>query len=823
MHYCPNSIEKKWQKIWKNNKVFELHNKIENLKKKPKYYILDMFPYPSAAGLHVGHPRGYTATDVIARFKRMNGFNVLHPMGWDAFGLPAERAAIKENIHPFIITKRNISTFKKQIERLGFSYDWSRELNTSSENYYKWTQWIFLKLYNKNLAYRKNIPVNYCPALSTVLANEEVLNGKYIETGDIVEKRLMKQWVLKISKYAERLLKDLENLDWPEHVKEMQRNWIGKTEGITIKFSIFHSHDNIVVFTTKSHHIFGVTYLVVSPECKLIWSILSNNCLKKIINYRQNAKIKKYINLFSGIYVNNPVKQNKIPIWISDYILPINCYYAIMVAPVYNKLNFYFAQKYNLSSVPILNKKKIMCNSSFLNSKSIGSSKKNIINFLKRKGYGAKKIIYRLHDWLFSRQRYWGEPFPVVFHKNKVLLISEKNLPVKLPQISKYKPTKDGNPPLSRAEHNWLNVKIKNDIYVRDINTMPQWAGSCWYYLRFLDPKNGDTLFNQELEKYFMPVDLYIGGVEHAVLHLLYSRFWHKVLYDCGLVHTKEPFKKLFNQGMILGQSFKDNKGKYYHISEVLIKKNKIFSKKNNVPLVSLTEKMSKSKYNVINPDVIIDKYGADTIRIYELFMGPLDQVKMWNNTGIKGSFRFLNKIWYLIIDKDTGNISKKIIMDKSFKSLTLLKSLHKMIKKVTNDTLALKFNTAISEMMIFINTLILLPKISKEIILIFLQVLSPYAPHISEELWKKLGQKKMLVYCSWPNWEESLCINEKKILIIQVNGKKKAKLTISNELPQNKIEKLAKKTPFLMKLLKVKRIKQIIFIKNKIINFVIF
>ena len=589
-------------------------------------------------------------------------------MGWDSFGLPAERAALRENIHPSQITKRNIDNFRNQIKRLGFSYDWDREIATSDATYYKWTQWIFLKLYEKGLAYMAEVPVNWCPALGTVLANEEVKDGKYVETGDPVERRNMRQWMLKITAYAERLLQDLDELDWPEGVKEMQRNWIGKSYGAEITFSVKNTSHSFVVYTTRPDTLFGATYCVLAPEHPLALKITTPEQKPKVETYIQESKSKSDLartdlakektGVFTGTHAINPVNQQEIPIWIADYVLLSYGTGAIMSVPAHDERDHAFAQKFNLPIIQVIDDNAVLIKSGFITGLSVEKAQKKITEWLEKNKCGKGKIQYRLRDWLFSRQRYWGEPIPVVHSKNgKIIPLAEADLPITLPEVDEYKPTSSGDPPLARADKDWLEVELPNfEKVLRETNTMPQWAGSCWYYLRYIDPKNSKELINKELENYWMPVDLYVGGVEHAVLHLLYSRFWHKVLYDCGLVSTKEPFQKLFNQGMILAYSYRDAQGKYYHPHEVYEKNGKWFSKTNHAPVETQIEKMSKSKMNVVNPDEVINQYGADAMRLYELFMGPLEQTKPWQMEGVEGVHRFLGRVFRLIVDEKTGN-----------------------------------------------------------------------------------------------------------------------------------------------------------------------
>ena len=846
MKYNPADIEPKWQKIWEDKKAFKASDDPEILKKKPKYYVLDMFPYPSGAGLHVGHPEGYTATDVVSRYKRMRGFNVLHPMGWDAFGLPAERAALREGIHPSIITKRNIDNFRRQIKRLGFSYDWDREINTSSVDYYKWTQWLFLKLYEQDLAYIAEVPVNWCPALGTVLANEEVKDGIYVETGDPVERRLMKQWMLKITQYAQRLIDDLEDVDWPEGVKEMQRNWIGKSTGADIDFKVKGSGLHFTVFTTRPDTLFGSTYCVLSPEHPLVSKITTPEQKEEAEAYVLKAAqktdlmrtdlAKEKTGIFSGSYAVHPNTGKDIPIWIADYVLISYGTGAIMSVPAHDERDHEFARKYNLPIIEVISggEKSVeeeshtgdgtLINSDFLNGLPADAAKKKMTDWLEKNKKGSARVQYRLRDWLFSRQRYWGEPFPIVqLEDGNSVPIPEELLPVTLPEIDEYKPTSDGQPPLARADKDWKEITLPDGRKgTRETNTMPQWAGSCWYYLRYLDPVNKNQAWSKEAENYWMPVDLYVGGVEHAVLHLLYSRFWHKVFYDCGLVHTKEPFQKLFNQGMILAYSYIDEKGKYYHPEDIEEKNGKFFVKKTGASVSTQIEKMSKSKLNVVNPDDVIDQYGSDSMRLYELFMGPLECTKPWQMDGVEGVSRFLKRTWRLVVDTNSGGLSDKINSDPGESAGDLWKTIHKTVKKVQEDTEHLRFNTAISQMMIFVNEATSIETIPKTIIKIFLKLLAPYAPHIAEELWEKLGEKEILCLHEWPEYEETLCVEDAITVIVQINGKLREKLEVSRGLGKKELEDMAFASERVQKFLDGKTPKKVIVIPDKLVNIVI-
>jgi len=854
MRYDPSLIEPKWQAEWEKQKAFEVSNDLEELQKKTKYYVLDMFPYPSGAGLHVGHPSGYTATDILARLKRMEGNNVLHPMGWDAFGLPAERAAMRENIHPAVITKTNVDNFRRQIKRLGFSYDWNREISTTDADYYRWTQWIFLKLYGKGLAYLAEVPVNWCPALCTVLANEEVKDGRYVETGDLVEKRLMKQWMLKITHYAERLLEDLDELDWPEGVKEMQRNWIGKSKGLFFKAPVKDLNLEVETFSAHFESCYADTFVVIAPDHPLLLKLLeavSNRdeilaACKKMIDKRTKSAVedgKDVEGIFTGRYIVDPLGNGDLPIWVASFAIA-DYGTGIVKCSAHDERDFAFAKKYNIPLKVVLvpedeNLRKQVeaqeiCHTDMVNgillepSECAGKKghecRQQIIDHVVQKGFAREQISYRLRDWLFSRQRYWGEPMPVVYLEDgSVAALTKNDLPVELPKVDAYKPTEDGQPPLARASDEWLCITMPDGKKARrETNTMPQWAGSCWYYLRYLDPKNSEEFCRKSLEEYWMPVDLYVGGVEHAVLHLLYARFWHKVLYDCGLVHTKEPFQKLFNQGMILAQSYQDNLGKYYYPEEVEKTEKGYVAKTNGYLLKTQVEKMSKSRNNVVNPDDVIDEYGADAMRLYEMFMGPLDQVKMWQTAGLEGVSRFLNRVWRLVVNEETGELAQHLSDDKDNVDDRLWRLLQKTIKKVTEDTRDFKFNTAISQMMTFVNETTSCQELSKEIIFNFLKLLSPYAPHIAEELWQRLGQKTLLALESWPSFDASLCDDDLITMVIQINGKKREELQIAKNLSKQEIEKLALASEKVQQFLNGASPKKIVVVPNRLVNVVV-
>ncbi|MBL7664782.1 MAG: leucine--tRNA ligase [Bacteriovoracaceae bacterium] len=798
MEYLFSDIEKKWQAFWEKNKTF----KSEVDPKKPKYYILDMFPYPSGAGLHVGHPEGYTATDIVARYKRMKGFNVLHPMGWDSFGLPAENYAIKTGTHPHKITEQNIQTFKGQLKSLGFSYDWDRELATSHLSYYKWTQWIFVQLYNKGLAYEDEISVNWCPALKTVLANEEVIDGKSEVGGHPVERRPMKQWVLKITQYADRLIDDLEGLDWPENVKEMQRQWIGKSTGATVRFQIDGAKDSIEVYTTRPDTLFGATYMVLAPEHELVSKITTAKQKSEIEAYVKKASLKSDLErtdlnkdksgAFTGAYAINPMTNEKIPVWIADYVLISYGTGAIMAVPAHDTRDWEFAKKFDLKIVQVLEGGDIEkeahtgdgkhINSDFLNGLGKAEAIEKIISVLTQKKIGEKTTNYKLRDWLFSRQRYWGEPFPILkYEDGTIRCLDEDELPVELPPVEKYEPSGTGESPLATIDHwLWVTDPKTGKKARRETNTMPQWAGSCWYYLRFMDPKNDKSAWDLEKEKYWMPVDLYIGGIEHAVLHLLYSRFWHKVFYDLGLVTTKEPFKRLVNQGLILGED---------------------------------GEKMSKSRGNVINPDGIVKDYGADTLRLYEMFMGPLEKVKPWSMNGVKGVYNFMSKAYKLCSNPENWSETE----DKE-----ITHELHKTIKKVGEDIEALKFNTAISQMMIFINTCSKTKKLTKKTIETFALVLAPLAPHVGEELWQLMGHKESLAHQAWPAFDPALAKDSTVTMAVQINGKTRNTIDVAPDISKEEFLEKAKNDEKIKKYLAEGTLVKEIYVPGKICNFIV-
>ncbi|PLT29246.1 leucine--tRNA ligase [Peribacillus deserti] len=802
MNFFHKKIEKKWQKYWDENKTF----KTDEDKDKRKFYALDMFPYPSGAGLHVGHPEGYTATDIISRMKRMQGYKVLHPIGWDAFGLPAEQYALDTGNDPAEFTAQNINTFRRQIKELGFSYDWDREVNTTDPDYYKWTQWIFLKLYEKGLAYVDEVPVNWCPALGTVLANEEVIDGKSERGGHPVERRPMRQWMLRITAYADRLAEDLEELDWPESLKDMQRNWIGRSEGAELEFAIEGHEGTFRVFTTRPDTLFGATYAVLAPEHPLVSKITSNDQQSAVDAYLEKVKhksdlertdlAKEKTGVFTGAYAINPVNNQKMPIWIADYVLATYGTGAIMAVPAHDERDFEFAKQFDLPIVEVVEGGNVEkeaytgngphINSEFLDGTDKEEGIKQMIAWLQEKGIGEKKVTYRLRDWLFSRQRYWGEPIPVIHWEDGTSsAVRDEELPLVLPKTTEIRPSGTGESPLANIE-DWVNVTDENGRKGRrETNTMPQWAGSCWYYLRYIDPTNKDALAEAEKLKEWLPVDIYIGGAEHAVLHLLYARFWHKFLYDIGVVPTKEPFQKLFNQGMILGEN---------------------------------NEKMSKSKGNVVNPDEIIESHGADTLRLYEMFMGPLDASIAWSTNGLDGSRRFLDRIWRLFVEED-GSLSAKITDAES--SPALEKIYHQTVKKVTEDFEGIRFNTAISQLMVFINEAYKAEVIPQAYVEGFVKMLSPICPHISEELWEKLGHTETITYAAWPAYDEAKLVSDEVEIVIQVNGKVKHKLMVPAGASREKLEEIAMGDNEIQEQISGKTVRKVIAVPGKLVNIV--
>ena len=849
--YDAAEIEPKWQRIWHEHEAFRTPDDPELLASRPKYYVLDMFPYPSGAGLHIGHPEGYTATDVVARKKRMQRFNVLHPMGWDAFGLPAERAAVRENQHPRLITQRNVANFRRQIERLGFSYDWEREVNTSAADYYRWTQWIFLELHQRGLAYLEDVPVWWCPALGTVLANEEVKDGAYVDTGDPVERRTMRQWMLRITAYAERLLEDLDQVDWPEYVKEMQRNWIGKSHGAEIRMPIAGTGDSFPVFTTRPDTLFGATYCVLAPEHPLVVEITTAEQRHAVDAYVEEAVNKSELQrtvldkcktgVFTGAYATNQGSGESIPIWVADYVLMSYGSGAIMGVPGQDQRDWDFAVQYDLPIVRTVEppagwegdaylEDGPAINSGFLDGLLVDDAKARMIEWLVEERHGTRRVEYRLRDWLFSRQRYWGEPFPVLHvlgddgePTGEILPVPREDLPVELPEVDEFKPTADGRPPLARAGDDWLIVTLADGRKARrETNTMPQWAGSCWYFLRYIDPKNTEAPWSRELERYWMPVDLYIGGVEHAVLHLLYARFWQKVLYDAGLVSTSEPFARLFNQGMILAYSYRDKSGKYHHPDTVDWRDDRVFLAGTDEPLEARVEKMSKSKLNVANPDDVIGRWGADTLRLHELFMGPLHQQKPWQTKDVDGVHRFLRRTWRLIVDERTGELAGKVGDDGAAPGDDLERQLHKTIRKVGEDIDSLDMNTAISQMMIWVNAATAAARVPRPLLDAFLRILSPFAPHITEELWSRLGCEGLICHQEWPAYDPELVIDETINVVVQVLGKKRDVLQVPAGADRSTLEQLALASDNARRFMDGKEPRKVIVVPGRLVNIVV-
>lgn len=846
--YPFESIEPKWQKFWDANKTFKA---VEDPKfpENKRMYVLDMFPYPSAAGLHVGHPEGYTATDIYCRYLRMNGYNVLHPMGYDAFGLPAENYAIKTGTHPRTTTNANIEHFTQQIKALGFSYDWDRCVSTCEPEYYKWTQWIFLQLYKKGLAYEAQTPINWCPSCMTGLANEEVKDGKCDRCHSEVTHKTIRQWILKITDYADRLDSDLEGLDWPESVKLMQHNWIGKSTGAEVTFTVADKEgkatdQTLTVYTTRCDTLFGATYMVVSPEHKIVPAITTEGQKSAVEAYIEQAAKKSDLErtdlnkdktgVFSGSYAINPVNGKLIPIWIADYVLISYGTGAIMAVPAHDDRDWEFAKKFNLPIIEVLKsevnvqeqawtKDGIHVNSEFLDGLNKKDAIAKMLEFLEEKKIGRKAINYKLRDWVFSRQRYWGEPIPLVHCPDcGTVPVPEEELPLKLPEVKSYQPTGTGESPLAAID-SWVNCKCPKcgKASKRETNTMPQWGGSCWYYLRYLDPKNDKAFCSKEAEKYWMPVDLYIGGAEHAVLHLLYARFWHKVLYDCGVVTTKEPFQRLVNQGMITSFAYQRKNKTLVPVDEVETREDgKAYEKATGEQLEQIIAKMSKSLKNVVNPDDEIKAYGADSVRMYEMFMGPLTMSKPWSTQGIVGIHRFLERVWAVsekpMADIDiTGKLTDE-------KLISARKTFAQTIKKVTEDTATLNFNTAISQMMIFINEISKLDTIPTAMWSDFVKVLSPYAPHLGEELWEKLGNKDTIAYVQWPTVSEDFCKDDAKTIVVMVNGKLRAKFQAAPGTADDELKAMAQNNEDAKKFLDGKEIVKCVVVKDKLVNFVI-
>ena len=802
MPYEHQQIEQTWQKFWDEHQTFATTDDTS----KPKYYAMDMFPYPSGQGLHVGHPEGYTATDIMSRFKRANGYNVLHPMGWDAFGLPAEQYAMKTGHNPADFTSENIDHFREQIKALGLSYDWDREINTTDPEYYKWTQWIFEKLYEKGLAYESNMMVNWDPIDRVVLANEEVIDGKSERSGNPVERKALRQWVLKITAYADRLVDDLEDLDWPEAIKEQQRNWIGRSKGAAVFFDVANTDDKIEVYTTRPDTLFGASYMVLAPEHPLVDQIVSAEQAQAVADYRASIAAKSDLErtdlnkdktgVFTGAYGINPVNGEQLPIWIADYVLASYGTGAIMAVPAHDERDYEFAKKFSLDIKPVIAGGDITeapytgdgvhINSEFLDGLDKATAIDEMITWLEAHQAGHAQTNFRLRDWVFSRQRYWGEPIPVIHWEDGTKsLVPEAELPLLLPRATELRPSGNGESPLANLT-DWLEVTREDGVKGRrETNTMPQWAGSSWYFLRYIDPRNQEQLADPEKLKYWMNVDLYVGGAEHAVLHLLYARFWHKFLYDLGVVPTKEPFQKLVNQGMILGENH---------------------------------EKMSKSKGNVVNPDDIVAEFGADTLRVYEMFMGPLTQSKPWSEEGITGSRRWLDRVWRLLIDDD-GQLRDRVT---TVNSGELDKIYHQTVKKVTEDLENMRFNTAISQMMVFVNEAYKADSLFLDYMTGFVQLLAPFAPHLSEELWVRLGQEASISYVAWPTYDPAQLVEDTVEIIFQVNGKVRGKATVARDIDQDGMITAAKADDNVQKFIADKTIRKVIAIPGKFVNIVV-
>jgi leucyl-tRNA synthetase len=881
MAYPFKQIEVKWQAHWQAKGTFRTPAKVDT--SKPKYYVLDMFPYPSGDGLHVGHPEGYTASDIVARYKRMRGFNVLHPMGWDAFGLPAEQYALKTGTHPKITTERNVRRFREQLQRIGFSYDWEREINTTDPGYYKWTQWIFKQLFDRGLAYQQELPVWWCAELGTTLANEEVIDGKSEVGGFACVRRPLRQWVLKITQYADKLLEGLDALDWPESTKEMQRNWIGRSEGAEVDFDVeaddaaLAGHDLVIrVFTTRPDTLFGATYMVLAPEHDLVAKLASPAHRAQVEAYRAQAASKSDLErtelqktktgVFTGSYAVNPATGGKIPIWVADYVLASYGTGAIMAVPAQDERDFEFARAYGLPVVRTVQPPPgfpedqayvgdgVAINSGFLNGLNVAHAKAAMIDWLEKTGAGERRVNYKLRDWLFSRQRYWGEPFPVTFLDGTPQTVDESELPVLLPELEEFKPSGTVEGPLATAR-DWLTVTDAKSGKParRETNTMPQWAGSCWYYLRFIDPTNGTQVVDRELERYWMPVDLYVGGSEHAVLHLLYARFWHKVLYDAGFVSTPEPFTKLVHQGMILGEleftQYRDADGALVsagyvrdghdartgtpvtasRASEDAVEKlgdKFVLSANREIAVDARAFKMSKSRGNVVNPDEIIARYGADAFRLYEMFLGPLEQVKPWNTRGVEGTFRFLSRAWRLISgateDDEGGSAPAGSPVQNVDATREQLRLLHQTIAKVTDDIEALRFNTAISALMELTNAATKWPSVPRAVAEPFVLLLSPLAPHLAEELWARLGHADSLAYHPWPQADAAHLRADVLEIPVQVNGKVRAKIHVPAEAAEAEVLDIARADQNVGKHLAGQTVKRAIYVRGRIVNFVV-
>jgi leucyl-tRNA synthetase len=876
MPYDPRRIEARWQAFWRERQTF----RAELDPAKPKYYVLDMFPYPSGAGLHVGHPKGYIATDVVARYQRMRGRNVLHPMGWDAFGLPAEQYAIETGVHPRVTTRRNIETFKRQIEALGLSYDWSREIDTTDPGYVRWTQWIFQRLFERGLAYQAEVPVNWCPALGTVLANEEVIDGRSERGGHPVVRVPMKQWMLRITAYADRLLDDLDDLDWPEPIKKMQRDWIGRSEGAEVRFPVADIEDlAIEVFTTRPDTLFGATYMVLAPEHPLVDRITTDAQRERVAAYVEAARrrserarmadARTKTGVATGAFAVNPVNGERIPIWIADYVLASYGTGAIMAVPAHDERDFEFASAFGLpirkvvevpgQALPTV-AEGVATASGFLDGLPTAQAKRRMIEWLEAEGHGRGRVTYKLRDWLFSRQRYWGEPFPVLhLEDGTVKLVPESELPVLLPELEDFRPSGDQRTPLERAPEWMETVDPETGRPARrDRNTMPQWAGSCWYFLRFVDPRNETAPWSPEAERYWMPVDLYVGGAEHAVLHLLYARFWHKVLYDLGLVHTKEPFRKLVNQGMILGASYRwyddnvdddpDARPRVYTARDVRVEGEKVVAADDGrelkarwlgpdqvrvidgravhptlgIELEEVLEKMSKSRGNVVNPDAVVEQYGADSMRLYEMFLGPLDKEAPWSTEGIVGMHRFLQRVWRLVVDEgDDGTESVRALADDpgpEGQQRLLAETVH----AVTEDLEALRFNTAIAKLMIFVRDGVKDAPLTRTSVEVLLRLLAPLAPHLAEELWERLGHGESIAYAPWPVADPALLRTATLTLAVQVNGKRRDEIQVPADADDATVRAAALAAENVRRHLEGREPRKVIVVKGRLVNVVL-
>ena len=866
--YPFKEIELKWQRYWDENKTFKTPNPVD--RSKPKYYVLDMFPYPSGDGLHVGHPEGYTASDIIARYKRMNGFNVLHPIGWDAFGLPAEQYAIRTGTHPKITTEKNIERFREQLKSLGFSYDWDREINTTDPGYYRWTQWIFKQFFERGLAYQEELPVWWCPELGTTLANEEVIDGKSEVGGFPCVRRPLRQWVLRITEYADELLAGLDDVDWPDSTKEMQRNWIGRSEGAEVDFPIVgHDAQPIRVFTTRPDTLFGATYMVLAPEHALVEQITTAEQRDAVNTYCETAARKSEFEraelqktktgVFTGAYAVNPTNETHIPIWVADYVLASYGTGAIMAVPGQDQRDWDFAAAFDLPIIRTVQPPDDFggeafvgegpaINSGFLDGLDVAAAKRKIIAWLEDTGRGKARVNFKLRDWLFSRQRYWGEPFPIVFVDEEAKSVADTELPVALPDVQEFKPSGTPEGPLATAG-DWLETTDAETGKParRETNTMPQWAGSCWYYLRYLDPNNTEQLVDPEIERYWMPVDLYVGGAEHAVLHLLYARFWHKLLHDIGVVSTPEPFKRLVHQGIVLGeleftkfvgadgqpvsaehvQAGRDVRTGNLVTAERAPEENVeksgehfVLREDNSVRVDARAHKMSKSRGNVVNPDEVVQAYGADAFRLYEMFMGPLEQVKPWNTRGVEGTYRFLNRVWRLIADEERSELSAKISDEAPSKEQLI--ALHKTLAKVTDDIEGLRFNTAIASLMEFTNAAVRWPSLPREIARRFVVILAPLAPHIAEELWARLGATESLAYAPWPQVDPAYLERDTLEVPVQVNGKVRGRIEIPADATEDEVLDIARADSNVARHLGDHEIKRAIYVPRRIVNFVV-